>query len=144
VIASASAPRHEALRELGAAWCVDYRTEDVPSAARELAGAELDAVADFVGGDLISRSLEVIRPFGSAASIASVEGDLELLIDRNITLHGVLVRPDRARLDDLREMIDAGTIHPVVDEVLPLEMAGEVHERLDSGHGRGKVVLKVR
>src|SRR5438477_7970215 len=77
VIASASAPRHEALRELGAAWCVDYRTEDVPSAARELAGAELDAVADFVGGDLISRSLEVIRPFGSAASIASVEGDLE-------------------------------------------------------------------
>ena len=144
VIASASAPRHAMLRDLGATWCVDYRSEDVPSAALELAGSELDAVADFVGGHLLSRSLGVIRPFGSAASIGSVEGDLDLLIDRNVTLHGVLVRPDRARLDALRGMIDSGTIRPVVDEVLPLEMAARVHQRLGSGHGQGKVVLRVR
>ncbi|MEA2508994.1 MAG: NADPH:quinone reductase [Actinomycetota bacterium] len=144
VIASASLPRHSKLMEMGASVCLDYRTQDVPSAARDAAGAELDAVADFVGGDLISRSLAAIRPNGRAASIASVEGDLELLMDRNITLHGVLVRPDRVRLEKLREMLDAGTLHVLIDEVLPLEEAARVHLRLEAGHGQGKVVLRLR
>jgi NADPH2:quinone reductase len=144
VIASASFPRHSKLMEMGAYACLDYRTEDVPLAARDIAGAELDAVADFVGGDLISRSLGVVKLNGRAASIASVEGDLELLIDRNITLHGVLVRPDRGRLERLREMLDAGILHVFVDEVFPLEEAARAHTRLESGHGQGKVVLRVR
>jgi NADPH:quinone reductase len=144
VIASASLPRHSKLMEMGAYACVDYRTQDVPSSARDTAGVELDSVADFVGGDLLSKSLKVIRPHGRAASIASVEGDLELLIDRNITLHGVLVRPDRTRMEKLREMLEAGTIHAPIDEVLPLEEAARAHARLESGHGQGKVVLRVR
>jgi NADPH2:quinone reductase len=32
---------------------------------------------------------------------------------------------------------------PLVDEVVDLAQVGEAHERLDSGHGRGKVVLRV-
>jgi NADPH2:quinone reductase len=144
VIASASLPRHSKLLEMGAAVCLDYRTQDVPTAARDAAGAELDAVADFVGGQLISRSLGVVELFGRAASIASVEGNLDLLIDRNITLHGVLVRPERARLEKLRDMLDAGVISPLIDEVLPLEEAARAHARLETGHGQGKVVLRVR
>jgi NADPH:quinone reductase len=144
VIASASSPRHEKLKELGATICIDYRTEDVPSAARKAAGVDLDAVADFVGGDCIARSLGVLRPFGRAAAIASLRGELELLMDRNITLHGVLVRPDRARLEELRGMLESGALHPVIDEVLPLEQAAKAHVRLDAGHGQGKVVLAVR
>jgi NADPH:quinone reductase len=144
VIAAASPPRHSKLMEMGATVCLDYRTQDVPSAARDAAGAEIDAVADFVGGDLISRSLEVMKEYGRAASIATVEGDLELLIDRNIILHGVLVRPDRARLEKLGEMLEAGTIHALIDEVLPLEEAARAHARLETGHGQGKVVLRVR
>ncbi|MFY1826562.1 zinc-binding dehydrogenase [Myxococcus fulvus] len=30
-----------------------------------------------------------------------------------------------------------------MDQVLPLEKVGDAHRRLDSGHGRGKVVLTV-
>jgi NADPH2:quinone reductase len=36
-----------------------------------------------------------------------------------------------------------GQVRPLVAEVLPLEEVGNAHERLDSGHGRGKVVLRV-
>jgi NADPH:quinone reductase len=144
VIASASAPRHAVLKDLGAVACIDYRTEDFALAARKAAGGEIDAVADFVGGDLISRSLDVIRPHGRAATIASLEGDLEILIDRNITLHGVLVRPDRLRLGELARMIDSEVLRPVIDEVLPLDLAERAHERLDSGHGEGKLVLMIQ
>jgi NADPH2:quinone reductase len=40
-------------------------------------------------------------------------------------------------------LIERGQVRPLVDEVLPLEEVGKAHERLDSGHGRGKVVLTV-
>ncbi len=41
-------------------------------------------------------------------------------------------------------MIDSGALRPIIDEVLPLEFAARAHERLDSGHGEGKLVLKIR
>jgi NADPH2:quinone reductase len=31
----------------------------------------------------------------------------------------------------------------IVDEVLPLEQVAKAHQRLDAGHGRGKVILHV-
>jgi NADPH2:quinone reductase len=40
-------------------------------------------------------------------------------------------------------LIERGQVRPLVAEVLPLEEVDKAHERLDSGHGRGKVVLRV-
>jgi len=37
----------------------------------------------------------------------------------------------------------AGKVKPLIDRVLPLEQAAEAHARVDGGHSRGKVVLKV-
>ena len=34
-------------------------------------------------------------------------------------------------------------MRPLVDEVTDLAQVGEAHRRLESGHGRGKVVLRV-
>ncbi|MDP8973333.1 MAG: zinc-binding dehydrogenase [Actinomycetota bacterium] len=42
-----------------------------------------------------------------------------------------------------RHLVERGQVKPLVDEVLPLNRVGEAHERLESGHGRGKVVLRV-
>jgi D-arabinose 1-dehydrogenase-like Zn-dependent alcohol dehydrogenase len=39
-------------------------------------------------------------------------------------------------------LIDRGQMRPVVDEVLPLNQVARAHQRLESGHGRGKVVLR--
>lgn len=144
VIASASAARHDVLYQLGVAACIDYTHQDVPSAAQAVAGGKLEAVADFVGGDTIARSLPALRPYGRAATIVSLAGDLDLALDLNITLHGVLVRPDRTLLEALWELVSTGRLRPIIDQILPLEKAAEAHRRLESGHGQGKVVLKVR
>ena len=143
VIAVASAPRHELLYRLGAAACIDYATQDVLAVAQQAANGKLDAVADFVGGDTIARSLAALRPHGRAAGIVSLTGDLDLAFDSNITVHGVLVRPDRTLLQALKDMIETGALRPIIDEVRPLEDVVAVHQRLDSGHGQGKVILKV-
>lgn len=144
VIAVAREQHHLLLRKLGAVACLDYTTHDVLQEALAIAGGPLDAVADFVGGDTIARSLEVIRPFGRAAAIQGVEGDLDLLDMHNLTLHGILVRPDQTRLEALRGLVDAGLLRPIIDQVLPLADVAQAHRRLESHHGHGKIILKVR
>lgn len=144
VIAVARSHHHPLLRKLGATACLDYTTHDVLQEAQAIAGRPLDAVADFVGGETLARSLGSIRPFGRAASIAGIEGDVDQSIDLNLTLHGILVRPDQARLDMLRTLVDTGVLRPIIDQVLPLAEAAQAHRRLESHHGQGKVILQVR
>ena len=42
-----------------------------------------------------------------------------------------------------RNCVDSGKIKPVVEKVLPLSEARQAHELNETGHGRGKIVLKV-
>ncbi len=144
VIAVARAHHHALLSELGAVACLDYTTQEVEASAQTIAGRKLDAIADFVGGETVAQSLGAIRPYGRAASIAGVRGELDQLLDLNLTFHGILVRPERTRLEALGMLVSTGALRPIIDQVLPLEEAVQAHRRLESGHGQGKVVLSVR
>ena len=144
VIAVARTHHHGLLQELGAVACLDYTTQDVLVEAEARAGRKLDAVVDFVGGEALAQSLGVMRPYGRVASIVGLQGDLDLLLDLNLTFHGILVHPDQKRLETLNALVSAGTLRPIIDQVLPLEEAAQAHRRLETGHGQGKIVLKVR
>ena len=144
-IALASRPHHELLLRLGAAATVDYRDHDAIETASERAGGEFDAVVDLVGGDCISHSLPWLREGARAATIVQLTGDLDLVLDRNITVHGVLLnRADRTLFDELRDLIEAGRLKPIVGSVYKLADAAEAHRRLEAGHVEGKTVLAVR
>jgi NADPH2:quinone reductase len=144
VIAVARAQHHALLSTLGAVACLDYTTQDVLAEAERIAGRKLDAVADFVGGETLAQSLAVMRPYGRVASSVGVRGDLDRLLDLNLTLHGILVRPDQRRLEAIDRLVSSGALRPIIDQVLPLEEATQAHRLLESGHGPGKIVLDVR
>ncbi len=145
VLAVASARHHTLLAELGAEACIDYTSEDVGEAVLERAGGEVDAIADFVGGETMARALALVRERGRAVEIAGLEGDIELVIDKNQELHGVLFNPaDPAPLAAVAALVEAGRLQPVIGEVLALEDAAEAHRRLEGGHQQGKLVLEVR
>jgi NADPH:quinone reductase len=135
---------HDRLREDGAAACIDYTTEDVAQRALELAGGQVDAIADLVGGDLLTRSLSALKPKGSAASIATPALDLDAVLDNNLTFHGVLIGDEGKRTRRLADMFARGALRPHVGHVLPLDGAARAHRILESGHAGGKVVLTVR
>ena len=143
VAASSSQARHPLLRGLGVDTVVDREQSDVAAAAmRELAGP-LDAVADCAGHGLLAASLVGIREGGSAGSIVELCGDFEEAIDRNLRLHGVLVRPERETLDRLREAVEHGALRPVVDAVVEPDAIVRTHRLLDARRGTGKVVLRL-
>jgi NADPH:quinone reductase len=144
VLATAGAGNLETVRKLGADIAIDYRSDDLSVVvARETHGAGVDAVLDTAGGDNIARSVELVRPLERLATILTPGGSLGMFAMRNQTLHGIFLLRERARLDALTAIIDGGRVTPLVDQVLPLEDVRRAHERLDAGHGRGKVVLKI-
>src|SRR5215217_9060441 len=144
ILATASSDNQEILKELGADVTLDYKRQNMKEVALEDgAGVGVDAVFDTVGGELIAESIQATRVLGRLASIISLQGDLTPGYRLNQTFHGVYLLRERARLDEMTRLIERGQMRPLVEEVLPLEEVGTAHERLDSGHGRGKVVLRI-
>jgi NADPH:quinone reductase len=144
VLATASSDNQEILKELGADVPIDYRSQDAADVALDDTGGEgVDAVLDTVGGGTIVESIPATKTSGRLATILGAQGDLTALYQKNQTLYGVFLNRERARLEELSTLIERGQVRPLVAEVLPLEEVGKAHERLDSGHGRGKVVLRV-
>lgn len=144
VLASAGRHNQDTLRELGADVAIDYASEDVFEVALDdTGGLGVDAVLDTAGGDLIAKSLRSARSFGRLASIISLQGDLTPAYQFNQTLYGVLTTRERGRLNEMTRLIERGQMRPLVDEVLPLNEVATAHVRLESGHGRGKVALRV-
>lgn len=144
VLASASTSNQDALRRLGADVALDYTQVDVAEAAlAETGGRGVDATFDTVGGDLIQKSLRATRPFGRLACILTPTGTLGGLASRNQTLFGLFLTREADRLREMAQAIDLHGLKPLIGDVLPLEEVARAHVRLDSGHGTGKVVLRI-
>jgi len=143
VAGSASRARRELLGALGVEVILDREDAGLLAVATERLGGPLDAVADLVGQGLLARSLPSIREGGGAASIVELTGDYEEAVDRNITLHGVLVRPSAGTLDRLAAGVDGGALRPIVDQVVEPGSIAAAHRRLETGHGQGKLVLRI-
>ena len=144
VLATAGARNQEVLARLGADVCIDYTKEDFTEVVREhTGGAGVDAVFDTVGGELISKSIAATRPFGRLSTILTPAGSMGGLSSRNQTLYGIFLTRESQRLRDMSAWIEQSGARPLIGEVLPLEEVSRAHERLDSGHGTGKVILRV-
>ncbi|HEX8831659.1 MAG TPA: zinc-dependent alcohol dehydrogenase family protein [Longimicrobium sp.] len=144
VLATAGSRNQEVLARLGADVCIDYTKEDFAEVVRaHTGGAGVDAVFDTVGGELISKSIAATRPFGRLSTILTPAGSMGGLSSRNQTLYGIFLTRESQRLREMSAWIEQSGARPLIGEVLPLEEVGRAHKRLDSGHGTGKVILRV-
>ncbi|WP_345668163.1 NADP-dependent oxidoreductase [Streptomyces similanensis] len=138
VIGTASAGKHDYLREIGVDEPVDYRTTDVTEAVRDV-----DVVLDTLGGETSVRSLRVLRPGGVVVSILPVGSDdfpreAERLGVRAVRM---LVDADHHGMREIADLVETGRLRPTVAGTFPLAEAAEAHEIGESGRTTGKLVL---
>ncbi|MFG1798071.1 NADP-dependent oxidoreductase [Nocardia sp. NPDC049149] len=143
VIGTARTDKHDWLRKLGADELIDYTQQPFEQAAHDI-----DVVIDLIGdaNDRTStRSLDTLRPGGLIVAVPSgVSPELfEQAHGRGLRAMPFLVEPDGHALTRIAELIDGGQVHVEVEEVLPLEQAGEAHRRIEQGRTRGKLVLSI-
>jgi NADPH:quinone reductase-like Zn-dependent oxidoreductase len=140
VISSAGPGNQDFLRELGAEP-IDYSREDVPARVHELSpGDGADAALDIWGGDGRAEVLATLRRGGRMVSLASPAPEP----CDGYEIHYIFVRPSGYDLGEhITPLVEEGRLKAHVEEVFPLERAAEAHERLETGHVRGKLVLSV-
>jgi len=136
VVATASAPKHDFVRGLGADEVIDYTAVDFASAA-----GEFDLVFDLIGRETSARALAALRPGGMLVSIAG-GAQAHAAAGRGVRTAALLVEPDHAGLEALAALAEAGRLRVEVEEVFPLEQAAEAHVRGERGRTRGKLVLR--
>ncbi|MBD2460152.1 NADP-dependent oxidoreductase [Oscillatoria sp. FACHB-1407] len=138
VIGTASARNRDFLMELGANEVIDYQTTPFEEAI-----APVDMVFDTMGGDVQERSWQVVKPGGILVSIVSPPPEEKVAAHQCRSAY-VFIQPRADWLTEMAQLIDAGTIKPIVETVLPLSQAAEAHKLSQSGRTRGKIVFQVR
>lgn len=135
VIAVASEQNRERALELGAYEVVD-RHGDVAAAVRELVPDGVEVALDLYGDERLG---DAVRDGGRLVSIAAPPAYRE----RDVVPSYVFVRPNGEELEELAALAGDGRLVVDVQEALPLEQAARAHELSESGHTRGKIVLRV-
>ena len=170
VFGTASAGKHERLREAGVDHCIDYTKQDFAvEVARITKGAGVHVILDAVGGKSFTKSYNSLAPMGrlfcfgmSAVApgkkmsiVAALRGLFALpkfkpipLMDENRGVFGVNLghlwehtADLRAMLVDIVELTKDGTLDPVVDATFPFDKAAEAHRYIQDRKNFGKVLL---
>ena len=137
VIATASTPNQDLLKELGADVTIDYTKTKFEDAAKDV-----DVVLDSVGKDTLARSYTVVKKGGFIATLVSRLDQTEL--DKHgIRGASISVKPNADELAKITKLIEAKRIRPVVTQMLPLAEAVKAQEQAATHHTRGKIVLRI-
>ena len=149
----------EAAKQLGATNAFNYRTTDwVAEARRATNGRGVDVILDIVGGDYISRNLDLLAVEGRLLQIAflkhaKAELDFSVMMRKRAWLTGSTLRPRTPEekgviARDLHEhvwpLLEQGVVTPVIHETFPLEQASEAHRLMETSSHIGKIILDVR
>jgi len=146
-----------ACERLGAERAINYREDDFVATLLDVTrGQGVDVVLDMVGGDYVSRNLEVLAMDGRLLQIAFLHGphadvNLSPLMRKRITFTGSTLRPRtveekgaiaRALEREVWPLIESGEVRPVLHAVFPLAEAAIAHAELEAGQHVGKIVLR--
>lgn len=142
VTAVCSGGNEELVRSLGAHEVVDYTRQDFTQN-----GERYDVIFDTVGRSSFFRCKGSLRDGGRY--LLTVGGPRHYFLDlwtrlfsRKRLIHGMSIHKNDA-LRQVRELVEAGELRPVIDRRYPLAGIPEAHAYVDRGHKKGNVVVAV-
>jgi NADPH:quinone reductase len=137
----ASPANHDYLRGLGASEVFDYHAADWVQQVRAAVSGGVDVLLDAAGGQTRDQAIGAVRDGGRALFIVLYDPPAQM--ERGITSDSFAASVRRPVVEQLSRLVDAGSLHPQVEAVLPLDQARDALARVASRHTRGKVVLHI-
>jgi NADPH:quinone reductase-like Zn-dependent oxidoreductase len=141
-----STPKLDMVRSIGADHVVDYTREDFTRNGRHY-----DLIYDAVGNRSVFDYMRALSPQGKCviAGFTGLPRLFEHMIlgrrmskpeGKQIVGQGMAATP-KTDLLIIKELLEAGTVVPVIDKCYPLDKTAEAVRYLERGHARGKVVI---
>ena len=144
-----STSKLDLVRSLGAAHVIDYTREDPTAGDRTY-----DAIIDLAGRREVAALRRALTPTGTLVILGGEGGGRWLGMGRQVWSRVVgltsrqkfrspIALVNEADLRVLTQMLEAGTLAPVVDRRYPLREVPAAVRALAGGHSRGKAVITV-
>lgn len=137
----------ELVKSLGVDKVIDYTQEDFTKN-----GETYDIIFDTVGKSSFSRCKGALKPGGIYLTTVVTPAILFQMLwtskfgNKKAKIVFAGLRPVSEKNEDLAfflELIEAGTLKPVIDRCYPLAQIAEAHRHVDTGHKKGNVVITV-
>jgi NADPH:quinone reductase-like Zn-dependent oxidoreductase len=138
VIATASKENQEFLKQIGADETIDYKNQKFEDVAKDV-----DVVLDPIGGQTQEDSWKLMKKGGILVSLVG-RPSAERAKQLDVRATGILVHPSGEQLAEIAKLMDNEQIRPIVSYAFPLADTAKAYEQSQTGHTRGKIVLKVR
>ena len=148
IATSGSDEKLERALKLGADVALDYRKVDVGRKVRELTGKRgVDVVVDSVGAATWRTSLTAAAKKGRLVTCGATSGpnpeeEIRIIFWKQLSILGSTMGTD-AEFGALLKAVEAKKVLPIVDEVFSLDDVRAAYERIESGAGFGKVVVRI-
>jgi NADPH:quinone reductase-like Zn-dependent oxidoreductase len=151
VTAVSSTSKEDLVRSIGADDVIDYTREDFTDGSRRW-----DVIIDTAGRRPLSELRRALTPKGTLVIVGGDGGGrwtggffrgmlrapvVSLFVGQR--LRGLATKVKREDLIALTELVEAGTLKPVIDRTYPLIEAPDAIRYLEEGHSRGKIVITV-
>jgi len=133
VIGTASAVNLDFVRSLGVE-AIDYDAAPFESVVHDV-----DIVIDTVGGEVLQRSWDVLKPGGLLVSVAGRATEEEAKAHGKRFKQGM--RAPAINLVQIGELITSGKLTPAIQASFPLSEAVAAQQLCETGHGRGRIIL---
>ena len=145
-----STTKTDLVRSIGADHVIDYTREDFANGRQHH-----DVILDTAGNRSLSHLRRALTPQGTLVIVGGEGGERWFGVGR--PLRALLLSPfvrqklrslfsierSQADLQFLTELVEAGTVTPVIDRTLPLSEVPEAIRSWEEGHARGKIVITV-
>ena len=139
----------------GAAFAVNYSTEDFTARVKDITGGKgVKVVYDSVGKDTFEKSLDCLRPFGLMASFGNASGPVppmapgvlgpkgSLYLTRaTLFTHMATRESTQAMADDLFEVVISGKVKIHIEQRYALKDVAQAHRDLEARKTTGCSVL---
>jgi NADPH2:quinone reductase len=139
----------------GAAFTINYRTEDFAARVKEITGGKgVKVVYDSVGKDTFDKSLDCLRPFGLMASFGNASGVVppfapgilgpkgSLYLTRQTLFTHIATREaTQAMADELFAVVGSGQVKIHIEQRYPLADVAQAHRDLEARKTTGCSVL---
>jgi len=130
----------EMVKSLGADKVIDYTQEDYTDS-----GETYDLILDAVGKTSFSRCKKSLKQKGIFLPVVMDLTELVQIIWTSMTggkrVKGGVAGESVEDLEFFKELIEAGTLRPVIDRCYPLEQTAEAFRYVEKGHKKGNVVI---
>lgn len=140
VYGTASAKNAAFLVELGVDQVINYKEQKFEEIA-----TDLDAVMDTMGGEILYRAINSVKPGGKVVCLPSSTKDdpiaVKLANERNVELIWPMLQASKEQLQLFATLFEKGSLKVKVEKVFPLNEIATAHETIESKGVSGKIVV---